>query len=739
MSKTIIVSNRLPVKISNLDNSFKFSSTSGGLATGMSSIHKSNKFLWIGWPGIEKKSLDKDQLNKAKKLLFEKNYIPVFLNKKEINDFYYGLSNKALWPLFHYFIEYSVFNRNHWESYVNVNQKFANKVIQNSEKDDIVWIHDYQLLLCPKMIRDKRPDLKIAFFLHIPFPSFEIFRIFPWREKLLDGIIGSDLVGFHTYDYVRHFLSSVKRILKYDVIFNRISIGQREILVDTFPMGIDYEKFNDAAKNRLKQIKSQKSQLRTQLELHKKSAKDGKIILSIDRLDYTKGVINRIKSFEIFLTKYPEYRGKVRLLMLTVPSRSDVEDYKKLKKQTDEIVGRVNGKFASVNWTPIWYYYRFMSFDDLIDLYTISDVAMITPVRDGMNLVAKEFVATRVKGDGVLILSEMAGASKELYESLTVNPFDLNDMSDKIYKAVKMPLDEQIKRNRSMQKRLKRYTVSYWANDFINNLLLKSNSSLSEDTHLLNKIEKNKIIKRLKEKGDKLVILDYDGTISEFKDNPELALPSESLKQILKKLSNIDNIDLCIVSGRDKKFLEKNLNNLNIDLVAEHGHFLMTRNNKWRKIGNFDRVFLNEIYSILQSFSDKTPGTFTEKKESGLVWHFRKSDPELASERVVEIKTVLDSLLTDQYHILNLDKALEITSRKYDKGTAVNELMSRKDYDFILCLGDDVTDENMFKVLPKNSKSIKVGVKQSAAKLFIKDVNGVLEFLDEIVQKLSKN
>ena len=464
-----------------------------------------------------------------------------------------------------------------------------------------------------------------------------------------------------------------------------------------------------------------------------------KIILSIDRLDYTKGVINRIKSFEIFLTKYPEYRGKVRLLMLTVPSRSDVEDYKKLKKQTDEIVGRVNGKFASVNWTPIWYYYRFMSFDDLIDLYTISDVAMITPVRDGMNLVAKEFVATRVKGDGVLILSEMAGASKELYESLTVNPFDLNDMSDKIYKAVKMPFDEQIKRNRSMQERLKRYTVSYWANDFINNLLLKSKSSFSEDAGLLNKIEKNKIIKRLKEKGDKLVILDYDGTISEFKDNPELAVPSENLKQILKKLSNLDNIDLCIVSGRDKKFLEKNLNNLNIDLVAEHGHFLMTRNKKWRKIGNFDRVFLNEIYSILQSFSDKTPGTFTEKKESGLVWHFRKSDPELASERVVEIKTVLDSLLTDQYHILNLDKALEITSRKYDKGTAVNELMSRKDYDFILCLGDDVTDENMFKVLPKNSKSIKVGVKQSAAKLFIKDVNGVLEFLDEIVQKLSKN
>ena len=735
MRRTIIVSNRLPIKISNLDKSFEFSSTSGGLATGMKSIHKKNNFLWIGWPGIDKKSLG-DNLNKAEKLLLKKNYIPVFLRKKEINDFYYGLSNEALWPLFHYFIEFSKFNKSHWASYVNVNEKFADCVIKYAKKGDVVWVHDYQLLLCPKIIKTKRPDLTVGFFLHIPFPSFEIFRIFPWRENLLEGILGSDLIGFHTYDYVRHFLSSVKRILRYDVIFNKIKVGSREVLVDTFPMGIDYAKYNGAAREKHKQKKSEMSELSIQLKDHKKTSTDSKLILSIDRLDYTKGVINRIKAFEIFLTNNPEYRNKVRLIMLTVPSRSDVSDYVKLKKQTDEIVGRVNGKFASVNWTPIWYYYRSMSFDELIDLYTISDIAMITPVRDGMNLVAKEFVATRIKGDGVLILSEMAGASKELYESLTVNPFDLNKMSDAILKAINMPKKEQIERNSSMQERLSRYTVNYWANDFMQNLISRAKSNQNSVTNNFNFLEKDKLIEKLKISNKKLIILDYDGTLVDFKDKPELALPNDNLIDILNNLTKIRGLDVAIVSGRDKLFLEDNLGKLNISIIAEHGHFYKKKSKDWTNLGKIDKVFLSDIYAVFQSFSDRTPGTFTEKKESGLVWHFRKTDPELASERVVEIETVLNSLLTDQFQILNLDKAIEVTSRKFDKGSAVNELIKNKKYDHIVCIGDDVTDENMFKTLNESSTTIKVGIKNTLAKFFIDDTKSVVNLLDEIYTHL---
>ncbi|MEC7085424.1 MAG: trehalose-6-phosphate synthase, partial [Bacteroidota bacterium] len=364
----------------------------------------------------------------------------------------------------------------------DVNQKFANRVLENIETGDTVWIHDYQLLLCPQMIRDVRPDVHIGFFLHIPFPSFEIFRIFPWREKLLKGMLGADLIGFHTFDYERHFLSSVKRILRLDVDFNRVANGLREVVVNTFPMGIDYNKFHNAATTHFQQKNREKSELKKQLELHKKGDESGKLILSIDRLDYTKGVVNRIKAFDLFLTKYPEYQEKIRLVMLTVPSRADVPEYMRLKKETDELVGRINGKYATVNWTPIWYYYRAMDFDDLIDLYMTSDIAMITPVRDGMNLVAKEFVATRVSGDGVLILSEMAGASKELFEAVLVNPFDRNAMADALKHAITMPLEEQKRRNVEMQKRLRRYSVEYWAKEFMQALQLQSESKANVKT-----------------------------------------------------------------------------------------------------------------------------------------------------------------------------------------------------------------------------------------------------------------
>ncbi len=497
-------------------------------------------------------------------------------------------------------------------------------------------------------------------------------------------------------------------------------------------MGIDYAKYNNAARKKNKQKKSEMSDLSLQLKDHKKTSSDSKLILSIDRLDYTKGVINRIKAFEIFLTNNPKYRGKVRLIMLTVPSRSDVNDYIRLKKQTDEIVGRVNGKFATVNWTPIWYYYRSMSFDELIDLYTISDIAMITPVRDGMNLVAKEFVATRIEGDGVLILSEMAGASKELYESITVNPFDLNKMSDMILKAIKMPKKEQIERNRGMQERLSRYTVNYWANDFMKNLISRAKSNQNSVTNYFNLSEKNKLIEKLKLSNNKLMILDYDGTLVNFSDKPELAIPNNNLIKILDSLSNVDGMDIAIVSGRNKQFLDDNLGKLNISIIAEHGHFYKKSNKNWINLGNIDKVFLNDIYAIFQSFSDRTPGTFTERKESGLVWHYRKTDPELASERVVEIETVLNSLLTDQFQILNLDKAIEVTSRKFDKGSAINELTKNKKYDHIVCIGDDITDENMFKNLDENSTTIKVGIKKTHARFYIDDPHGVVSLLDDI-------
>ncbi len=730
MAKNIIVSNRLPVQITKLENSYVFNTTSGGLATGMDSIHQGKNSLWIGWPGIASDSIDDDSyiplINSLKKL----NFSPVSLSKKEIDDFYYGLPNKCIWPLFHYFIELSKFDEKYWDSYVEVNKKFSEIVISNIEKGDIVWIHDYQLLLCPKMIKDKRPDVTIGFFLHIPFPSFEIFRIFPWRVQLIEGILGADLVGFHTYDYQRHFLSSVKRILKYEVSFNKVSLPLREVTVNTFPMGIDYNKFHNAAKDHMDQKIKEKSELKKQLELHKKGDDGGKLILSIDRLDYTKGVINRIKAFDVFLTKHQEYREKVRLVMLTVPSRSDVPEYKKLKKETDEIVGRINGKHATVNWTPIWYYYRAMDFEDLIDLYMTSDIAMISPVRDGMNLVAKEFIATRVNLDGVLILSEMAGASKELFEALLVNPFDLNSMVDAIYKALTMSLIEQKERNRSMQKRLKRYTVQLWAGEFMKAL----NSIIKiDDTHTtkIDNHQKINIKKSFDNSKKRLVILDYDGTIVEFNENPELAIPPQSLLDLIKKLNNQKNTHVVIVSGRDKKFLNKWFGEIPVMLIAEHGHYQRT-DNSWIKKLKISNSWMEDLIPLFETFTDRTPGTFIERKKNSLVWHYRKSDPELASDRVVEFKTVLSSLISEELQILDLNKAIEIISVRINKGLSISKIL-KNNYDFVICIGDDISDEYMFDSLPDNSFSIKVGNKNTNAKYHIQNPLEVRKLLKNLI------
>lgn len=729
MAKNIIVSNRLPIRISKVKNSFKFTATSGGLATGMKSVHEHENSLWIGWPGIGIDEIAPEAWVPLAKGLEENNYAPVLLDKEEVENFYYGLANKCLWPLFHYFIEISTFSETHWETYVEVNKKFSQSVIDKITPGDTVWIHDYQLMLCPKMIKDARPDVNIGFFLHIPFPSFEIFRTFPCRETLLEGMLGADLIGFHTYDYERHFLSSVQRILRKEVQFNRVINGFREVVVDTFPMGIDYDKFHRKAEEHLAQKENEKSELKKQLELHRKGAESGKLILSIDRLDYTKGVVNRIEAFDLFLTKYPEYLEKVRLLMLTVPSRSDVPEYAKLKKETDELVGRINGKYATVNWTPIWYYYRAMSFDDLIDLYMTSDIAMITPVRDGMNLVAKEFIASRVSGDGVLILSEMAGASKELFEAILINPFDKNAMADALLKAITMPVEEQKQRNIGMQKRLSRYTVDYWAKDFMK--ALQSKNEIKEEIQIpkIHNGTQQKLVQAFAKAKNKMIFLDYDGTLVAFNEKPDLAIPDAKLLSIIDRLCKLPNTDVAIVSGRDQAFLDKWFAKLPITLVAEHGHYIKRKGAEWNGSVTGKKEWMADVLPIFETFTDRTPGTFIEEKHNSLVWHYRKTDPELAPGRVVEIKTVLSSLISDELTILDMDKALEVVDRQVNKGSAVFEIKNQGDYDFILCIGDDVTDENMFVSLPDHAYTVKVGRKPTAAKYYIESVAQVKALL----------
>jgi len=715
MSKFIIVSNRLPIKIEKQQNQWIFSPTSGGLATGLKSVHENGNSLWIGWPGISSNEIDDKEYETLSKGLLEKKFKPISLSNEEIDDFYLGLSNKCIWPLFHYFKQHFQFDEQQWDAYVKVNQKFANAILEEIEEGDQVWVHDYQLLLVPEMIKSIRKDVTIGFFLHIPFPSFEIFRIFPKREELLKGMLGSDLIGFHTYDYERHFLSSVRRILHLNVNFNLIQKGDREIVVNTFPMGIDYEKFEKTAYDHTKSEKESFSPLRIELEKHKE-LNQGKIILSIDRLDYTKGVINRVKSFELFLTQYPEYKEKVRMLMVLVPSRANVSHYKELKRETDEIIGRVNGNFATVNWTPIWYYYRSFDFDDLINLYRLSDVAMVTPLRDGMNLVAKEYLATRIQNDGVLILSELAGASKELHQSLIVNPFDITALSNTIHEALNMPLSEQVERNTELRERVKRYNITFWSETFLKEL---DRISKRIPIHKTKRITPNTISKfevQYAQANKRLFLLDYDGTLVPFHKNHKKALPSPTVINLLKELNQDPKNKVIIISGRPPEFLDQIFKDLNLTMIAEHGHFEKEPQKEWIEKNASSSSWMNHIYPILQQFTDNTPGTFIEQKRNSLVWHFRKTDPELGVIKSEELKTVLSSMLSNDISLMDGDKIIEVTTSTTNKGIASYDHYAKEPYDFVLVAGDDVTDENMFTQLPDEVISIKVGNKKSVAK-----------------------
>ena len=465
-------------------------------------------------------------------------------------------------------------------------------------------------MLLPELIRAKLPDAKIGFFLHIPFPSFEIFRLLPWRSEILDGLLGADLIGFHTYSYVKHFLESVRRILGYEHTYGEITLSNRIVKVDTFPMGIDYEKFANAASD---------SKVQREIDKIRKNLGDRKIILSIDRLDYTKSIPQRLETFDLFLDKYPEFKEKITFIVVAVPSRTKVEHYRLLKKQVDELIGKINGKYGTLGWTPICYIYRSLPFHTLAALYTIADIAMITPYRDGMNLIAKEFIASKADSKGVLILSEMAGAAEELGEALIVNPNNREAIAEALREALLMTDEEQIERNKVIQQRLQRYSVKRWAMDFVDSLMQVKKLQQDLSTKRLSDEIKIKLLDVYSKSKARLILLDYDGTLVHFAEKPEKAKPTEELQKLLTSLAHNVKNEIVIISGRNRETLDKWFGHLDIGLVAEHGAWIKERSKEWETIEPLENDWKTEILPVLEVYVDRTPGSFIEEKEFSLV------------------------------------------------------------------------------------------------------------------------
>ncbi len=730
MGKTIIISNRLPVQLQISKGTINAVPSVGGLATGMKSVHSGGDSLWIGWSGLTDEEIPEGLASKIDKALADHGASKVKLTTEEVDGFYYGFSNRTIWPLFHYFLEYSEFELDSWKVYKAVNQKFADAILEKADEDDIIWVHDYQLMLVPQMVREKRPNISIGFFLHIPFPSYEIFRTLPWREEVLEGLLGSDLIGFHTYDYERHFLSSVRRLLGLEVSFNDIYVENRVVKADSFPMGIDYKKFSGAAAAHQRNTSEQQSDLQRRLNNHKESTPDAKLILSIDRLDYTKGIAKRLNAFEYFLNKYPQYKEKVRLIILAVPSRSNVPQYQLLKKEVDELVGRINGDFSTVSWTPIWYFYRSLPFENLIDLYTSSNIAWLTPIRDGMNLVAKEYIATRTDQTGVLILSEMAGAANEMSESILINPNNFEQIAEALYEALNMPVEEQKSRNAELQKRLERYNVEKWANDFMNSLKAQKDRDAENISKRLTENRLNAIIKDYKKSKNRLLFLDYDGTLSGFQDDPQNAGPDKEIYGILDSLVNQSNTDLYIISGRDKDTFSRWFLHKAYNMIVEHGVWISQGGENFRLMENVKNDWMKKIRPVLESFVDRTPGSFIEDKNYSLAWHYRKTDPDFGNLRATELATVLTSLIgTDDLSVLSGNKVVEIKSSNVNKGRAALRILGEDEYDFVFAIGDDWTDEFMFQELPESTVTVKVGRQKTHARYYVDNVMKVRELL----------
>jgi trehalose 6-phosphate synthase/phosphatase len=488
--RLIIVANRLPFSITKEGEQFNFKRSPGGLVSGflsyLSSLPQGTDYLWLGWPGNTIEDQETQKLIKHKSLK-EYNSLPVFLDQTQIDNFYRGFCNQTLWPILHNFSSFMELSDNFWKSYVEVNKLFAKQLLKVLRPDDLILIQDFHLMLLPKLIREKMPQAKISFFLHTPFPTHQFYKLLPksWREGMLEGVLGADLIGFHTSEYTRNFKSNLSHIFGLESFDGQVMQGDRMVRFGTFPLGIDFKSF---------QSLSNSPEILKMREEYRQSLGQRKIIISVDRLDYTKGITNKIRGFSLFLKNHPDWHKKLSLLLIASPSREEIERFQMTKKEVDELVGEVNGELGTLDWMPIIYLHKSHSQEELIALYGLSDAALITPLRDGMNLVSKEYVASKTEKNGALILSRMAGAAHELKEGIMINPIDYESIAQGIETALTMSERERIDRFQILSARLREQTVFDWARQFNGALVRQTEPSIGyfltdQDTELKSKTQ----------------------------------------------------------------------------------------------------------------------------------------------------------------------------------------------------------------------------------------------------------
>lgn len=719
MTRLLVVSNRLPFSLERSEAGAKLVPSSGGLVTALSGYLERRRreepeleFLWAGWPGAEIEPQEAEQLRST--ALAEHGAYPIALSTADMDRFYQGFCNSTLWPLFHYFPSYATYNEEDWETYRKVNEQFCDAVVELARPGDEIWVHDYQLLLLPSLLRQRLPDATIGFFLHIPFPSFEVFRQLPttWRRELLNGVLGADLMGFHTHDYVQHFLHSVFRTLGHEHHFGQLNVDGVVKRVESFPIGIDFQRFWETAQS------DEVTTLRAALA-------DGlgnrQVVFSVDRLDYSKGILHRLRGYETFLQSRPEYRGKVTFVLVVVPSREEVSRYQRMKQELDELVGQINGSLGAVDWVPIVYQYRSVPFPELVALYSLAAVALITPLRDGMNLVAKEFLASKPDGSGVLILSDMAGAARELGEAIQINPNHAREIADALHEALQMPPAEQERRMRPMQQRIRTYDATRWVESFLKALRRTKERQGRLSTQHLRGQQLEQVVEQHHRADRRLLLLDYDGTLVPLTARHADAVPDPDLLALLRQLQTKQQT-VCVVSGRDRSSLGAWLGDVPVHIIAEHGAWLRDGAGNWTMPKPLPRGWKDNLRPLLETYVERVPGSSLEEKDYSLVWHYRGADFELGSLRAKELTDdVVSYTVNLDVQVLEGKRAIEIRNSGVTKGVTSIAAFAAEKADFVFAAGDDVTDEDLFRAMPKSAVTVFVGGIHSHAKYRLGD------------------
>ena len=721
MGRLILVANRLPVSVDLSDGQVNVHDSAGGLATGMRGLSMAEQTSWVGWPGGSPSN--DEQRARLDQKLAEHSATPVYLSAQEAERFYEGMSNSVIWPLFHYLVDRLPLFVRDFEEYRAVNERFADAVCARASEEDLIWIHDYHLLLLPQILRERLPRARIGFFLHIPFPSSEIFRLLPHREELLAGMLGADLIGFHTFSYARHFSSALLGNLGVEPELDRVDVDGRNVSIGVFPMGIDVPLFERLAAS---------PDLPERVSALRRAQNVERLILGVDRLDYTKGIPRKLLAMERLLERSPQYRGKVRLLQIAVPSRENVAEYKTLRADVEGLVGRINGSSGSLHDAPIHYLYQPVAQNELVASYRAAEIMLVTPLRDGMNLVAKEYVASRIDGDGVLVLSELAGAASELGEALTVNPYDVENLALTLDRALTMPETERRERMTALRDKVRARPVELWARQFVSALVADERTPEPRDLRQ-NTRELDALARELATRSEVLLTLDYDGTLVKITSNPERARPDSALRELLVALAEMPRVQVCIVSGRSQPSLAAWFGELAIDLVAEHGVWSKrARDSDWQcHIDPNTLGWLADAKRILQTYAERAPGAFLEEKTAGLAWHYRLVDPYLGLALARELRVhLVRHFAQAPVSILAGRKVIEMRPHGIDKGSAVRDSLGLFHRELaIAAAGDDRTDEDLFAALPENSLSLCAGTLATRARYRVSGPEQVRRFL----------